>query len=73
MIFLSLRVWYCSLNVLLIGVWVIHRLRTDMHSSLGLETFRREYITQCLKDWKTYMASKYANLVVKLSISIDYF
>lgn len=40
------------------GVWVIRRLQADLKFSAGGESFRWQYLWQCLTDWKTYFASK---------------
>ncbi|KAH0838212.1 MFS general substrate transporter [Lanmaoa asiatica] len=39
-------------------VFVIRRLRADMQFSAGGEQFKKKYVWQSLKDWKTYIASE---------------
>lgn len=42
---------------LYLGVWVIRRLQEDMQFSAGGEQFKMKYISQSLRDWKTWLAS----------------
>ena len=43
---------------LLEGIFVIRRLQADSKHSASGEEFKREYVWQSLKDWKTYAASE---------------
>jgi hypothetical protein len=40
------------------GIFVIRRLQADSKHSASGEEFKREYVWQSLKDWKTYVASE---------------
>ena len=40
------------------GAFVVHRLQSDQQFSAGGENFKMDYVWQCLRDPKTYIASE---------------
>ena len=56
---LLLPLLFCTYNSkLVVGAFLVHRLQSDQQFSAGGERFKMDYIWQCLRDPKTYMASK---------------
>jgi hypothetical protein len=48
-----------QLSYLDIEVWVIRQLQADMQFSAGGERMRWRYIVESIKDWKTWIASRF--------------
>ena len=66
--------YWCQTNICssILGVWVIRRLQADLKHSAGGESFKMKYVWQSLKDWKTWLASKFKQLTtVRSSLTAD--